>query len=322
MSHNGAPMALETPPAPPPVAPRPERFSVGLPRFRFVAELALVALTLIVFTGAAVRLTGSGLGCPDWPTCEGVAIPELETHVWIEYGNRLLSAMVGIPCLLAGVLAFRLRPRRPDLVRPALLLPLGVALQGVLGGLTVLFDLHWQLVIAHYLTSLVLLTGAAILVWRARRPPGAPRPRHDVRVVRLVRALAVWGLVVIVLGTLATAAGPHAGGAGTGDVVERLDAWGAGTLKGLIKVHGHIATAMGIFAIGVWLVVRRRGSRAVRLAVTSFCVLVALQGAAGLIQYHLGLPAEVVWVHASLPALMWLSLVFAVLAAGRRASSA
>src|SRR5829696_6341849 len=95
--------------------------------FRRIAYVALVALTLIVFTGAAVRVTGSGLGCPDWPQCaDGRLVAEAHTHAWIEFANRLLSGFVGVAAIAAGLLALVRRPRRRDLVVLGLLLPLGV----------------------------------------------------------------------------------------------------------------------------------------------------------------------------------------------------
>src|SRR6478736_4301929 len=145
-----------------------ERFTLGEDRYRLIAHTAL--LTLIIWTGAAVRLTGSGLGCSHWPNCEpGRLLPELNSHTMIEFGNRMVTGVVGVPCLLAAIGAFRLRPRRRDLVMPAVILPLGVAAQAVLGGLTVLFDLSWEMVIAHYLLSAALLVAASVLVWRLRR---------------------------------------------------------------------------------------------------------------------------------------------------------
>src|SRR3954449_10293946 len=96
------------------------------PQSRHVAQIALVFLTLIVFTGAAVRLTGSGLGCPDWPKCYGKVAPPLETHAVIEFGNRMLSGLVGLAAVAAGLLAFRRRPYRRDLALIGALLPLGV----------------------------------------------------------------------------------------------------------------------------------------------------------------------------------------------------
>ena len=132
-----------------------------------------------------------------------------------------------------------------------------------------------------------------------------------------MRGLVAYGGLVIVAGTFATAAGPHAGGAGTGDVVARLDAWGAGTLKTIIHLHGHMATALGILAVIVWAVAwRRRAGWELRVPLTALCAGVAVQGVVGLVQYHNALPATVVWVHASLGAVLWLSLVWCWLGAG------
>ena len=300
-----------------------ERFTLSLRSYRWVAYAALATLVLIVFSGAGVRLTGSGLGCPSWPDCSGTFVPELDTHVWIEYGNRLFSTVVGAACIAAGVLAFRVRPLRRDLLWPAALLAGGVLAQGILGGFTVLLHLSWQVVIAHYLLSMTLLVAGAVLVWRVRRPAEERSAAGDRLVVVVTRVLVVYGGIVIVAGTLATAAGPHAGGAGTGDVVERLDAWGAGTLKSLILLHGHMATAMGIVAVLLWGLARyRRAGRELMRPLTAVCVLMAVQGAVGLIQYHNALPAEVVWVHASLPAVLWALLVWTWAAAGSLAAAA
>jgi heme a synthase len=293
-----------------------DRFTLSLRAYRWVAYAALATLVLIVFSGAGVRLTGSGLGCPSWPDCSGTFVPELDTHVWIEYGNRLFSTLVGGACIAAGVLAYRVRPRRDDLLRPAALLAAGVIAQGLLGGLTVILHLSWQVVIAHYLLSMTLLVAGAVLVWRVRRPAGAAPP-GDRLVIVATRVLVVYGAVVIVAGTFATAAGPHAGGAGTGDVVERLDAWGAGTLKSLILLHGHMATAMGVVAVALWgFALHRRAGGALMRALTAVCMLIAVQGILGLVQYHNALPAEVVWLHASLPAVLWTVLVWSWVAAG------
>src|SRR3954447_26779450 len=240
---------------------------------RRLAWAALIVLVLIVFSGAGVRLTGSGLGCPDWPRCHGGFTPELNSHVAIEYGNRLLSSLVGIVSIAAGLAALRRRPFRRDLVVPESLLMIGVIAQGVLGGITVLLDLKWQVVIAHYLLSMALLAAAAVLVWRQYREPDTAPAATERALWWATRALTVYGGLVIVAGTFATAAGPHAGGAGTGDVVARLDSWGAGTLKTIIHLHGHMATALGILAVIVWAVAwRRRAERGLRLALTVLCV--------------------------------------------------
>jgi len=292
--------------------------------FERIAWAALAVLTLIVFTGAAVRLTGSGLGCPDWPKCNGASLaPELKLHGLIEFGNRLLTGVVGLPCLLAFAAAFRRRPYRRDLVLIAGLLPLGVLGQAVLGGMTVWYGLAPVWVMGHHLLSMLLLVAAVSLVWRARHEPGT-RPRATDRAATWsVRALVPFGFVVIFAGTVATAAGPHAGGEGTGDDVVRLAWYGADTLEWAIKQHARLAAALGLAAVAVWFGLRRRGAdRTARRAITAACVLFAAQGVVGTAQYLLELPAEIVWLHVALASLTWISLLWAAAAAGRLAPAA
>jgi cytochrome c oxidase assembly protein subunit 15 len=298
------------------------RVTVTASQYRQVAEIALFFLTLIVFTGAAVRLSGSGLGCPDWPKCYGKVAPPLETHAVIEYGNRILSGLVGLAAVAAGALAWRRRPFRRDLALIGLLLPLGVVGQAVLGGFTVRNHLAPGFVMGHYALSMLILIAAVALVWRARHEPG-DRPRSSDRLaVWSVRALLGLGALTIFAGTAATAAGPHAGGAGTGDEIDRLEWKGGDTLDWAIHQHGRIATVLGVAAVAVWFLLRRRDADPeARQAVTVTCVLLAVQGAVGAIQYQLELPAEVVWLHVTLAASLWLSLLWAVAAAGRLAPS-
>lgn len=295
------------------------RLPIVTPRtYLRIAYAALGVLTLIVFTGAAVRLTGSGLGCPDWPKCHGGLTPELDTHTAIEFGNRLLTGVVAFPCILAFLAAFRRRPYRRDLARLAFLLPLGVLAQAVLGGMTVLYDLAPSWVIGHFLLSMLLLVAAVSLVWRARHEPGE-RPRSTDRAATWsVRALAPLGFVAISAGTVATAAGPHAGGEGTGDDVERIEWFGLETLEWAIKGHARIAALLGLAAVAVWWLLRRRGADPVtRRAMTAACLLLGAQGVVGTTQYLLELPAGIVWVHVALAALTWIALLWAVAAAGR-----
>ena len=288
-------------------------------RYRQVAELALAVCTLIVFTGAAVRLTGSGLGCPDWPRCHGTRLtPELSSHALIEFGNRMLTGVVIVPCLAAAILAWWRRPFRRDLVLISLLLPLGVAAQAVLGGLTVWYGLAPGWVVAHFMLSMLLLVACVALVWRARYEPGW-RPRTSDRLsVWAVRALLLVGAVTLGAGTVATAAGPHAGGSGTGDEVVRLDWFGAETMDWAIRQHGALATFLGLAAVGTWFLLRvRRADPQARDAMTAVCVLLACQGFVGSAQYAMELPAEIVWFHVVLAALTWLALLWATAAVGR-----
>jgi cytochrome c oxidase assembly protein subunit 15 len=286
--------------------------------YQRVAEVALGALTLIVFTGAAVRLTGSGLGCPDWPKCYGGVAPPLETHAWIEYGNRLISGLVGLAAVAAGVLSWRRRPFRRDLARLGVLLPLGVVGQAVLGGFTVRNHLAPGFVMGHFALSMLILVAAATLVWRARFEPGERPRRLERGGVWAVRALLPIGALAIFLGTAATAAGPHAGGAGTGDTIDRLEWKGSGTLDWAIHQHARIASLLGVAVVGVYVLLRRRHAPAdVLRPVAVTAVLLAAQGTVGAIQYALEVPAEIVWVHVALAALTWLGLLWSTAAAGR-----
>ena len=283
-----------------------------------VALASLAALTAIVLSGAAVRLSGSGLGCPDWPKCYGGVVAPLETHAVIEYGNRVASALVGVVALAAAVLAWRRRPFRRDLALVAVLPVLGVVGQAVLGGFTVRHHLAPGFVMAHYSLSMVILVAAVALAWRARHEPGArPRARDHVA-VWAVRALIPLGALAIFAGTAASAAGPHAGGAGTGDVISRLDFKGERTLDWVIGQHGRAGTVLGVAALAVLVLLHRRAATpALRRALTVLVSLIGLQGAVGLLQYELALPAELVWIHVSVASLAWVALLWAVAVAGR-----
>jgi len=292
------------------------RIQVTPRQFELLSLAALGALTAIVLTGAAVRLTGSGLGCPDWPRCYGNAYPPLQTHALIEFGNRVVGAVVGIAVLLVAALAFRRRPYRRDLALLALTLPLGVLAQAVLGGLTVVDKLAPGLVMAHFALSMVILIGAAALAWRARPPLDRGGEPVDRGLVWAVRGLLALAAVAIFAGTAATASGPHSGGA-NGQHIDRLHFEGSDTLNWTVHAHGAIAFTFGICAVLVWVLAERRGANPVlRRALTWLCALIALQGIVGTVQFETHLPTELVWVHVTLASLCWLCALWAVAAAG------
>lgn len=293
-------------------------------QYAIVAYAALLALTLIVLTGAAVRLTGSGLGCPTWPKCYGNVYPPLNTHAVIEFSNRLLTAPVSIAAGLAWLGALRRRPYRRDLTWLGALLPLGVIGQAVLGGFTVRGALDYGWVMGHFALSMLILAAAVALVWRATRvpdacelsPAGIARGPVDATLVWSVRALVALGALTIFAGTAATAAGPHAGGS-PGQKINRLSIDGRGTMDFVIHRHGEIALVFGLAALAVWWLARRRDADPpVRRALTGLCVLIALQGVVGLDQYETHLPTELVWVHVGLACMAWLATLWAACAAG------
>lgn len=293
------------------------RLEISPERYAQVTLVALAALSLIVLTGAGVRLTGSGLGCPDWPKCYGGTTPPLDTHAVIEYGNRLLTGFVGFAVIAASALAFFRRPYRWHLALFGALLPLGVVGQAVLGALVVKYHLAPGLVMSHFILSMMLLDAAFALAWCSRYEPWERRRSRDRLSVWAVRALVPLGQLTILAGTIATASGPHAG-AHEGQLVHRFDFEGTGTLEWVVQRHAVIAAIYGFAAIGVWFFLRRPGADRRALGPLTLVIgLLALQGAIGGIQWWLELPAGIVWVHVAIATGNWLAMLWTVAAAGR-----
>ena len=294
-----------------------DRFEISPKRYAQVTAVALAALAMIVLTGAAVRLTGSGLGCPDWPKCYGGTTPPLEMHAVFEYGNRLITGFVGFAVIAASVLAFFRRPYRWHLALFGALLPLGVLGQAILGALVVKFHLAPGLVMSHFILSMILLDASFALAWCARYEPWERRRSGDRLGVWAVRTLIPFGQLTILAGTIATASGPHAGDH-DGELVHRFEFYGAETLEWVVQRHAAIAAIYGFAAIGVWFLLRRPGGdRRALKPLTVVLGLLALQGAIGGVQWLLELPAGIVWVHIAVATGNWLAMLWTVAAAGR-----
>ena len=293
------------------------RFEISPHRYAQVTAVALAALALIVLTGAAVRLTGSGLGCPDWPRCHGGAVPPLESHAVIEYGNRLLTGFVGIAVIAASALAWFRNPFRGHLALFGALLPLGVVGQAILGALVVKYHLAPGLVMSHFILSMLLLDAAFALAWCARYEPSDRRRSGDRLGVWAVRGLIPLGQLTILLGTIATASGPHAG-AHEGELVHRFTFEGGGTLEWVVQRHATLAAVYGLAAIGVWFLLRRPtgDGRALR-PLTVVIGLLGVQGLVGGLQWALELPTEIVWLHVAIATVNWLAMLWTVATAGR-----
>jgi len=294
-----------------------ERLKITPRLYAKVTLVALAALSLIVLTGAGVRLTGSGLGCPDWPKCYGRTVPPLDTHAVIEYGNRVLTGFVGIAVIAASALAWLRRPFRWHLAFFGALLPLGVLGQAILGALVVKHHLAPGLVMGHFILSMLLLDAAFALAWCSRYEPWERRRSADRLGVWAVRGLVPVGQITILAGTIATASGPHAG-AHEDELVRRFDFEGTGTLEWVVQRHAGIAAAFGVAAIAIWLLLRREGGdERAATPLTVVIGLLALQGVVGGIQWALELPAELVWVHVALATATWLAMLWTVATAGR-----
>jgi len=293
------------------------RLEISPARYAQVTAVALASLALIVLTGAAVRLTGSGLGCPDWPKCHGGTVPPADINAVIEYGNRLLTGFVGLAVIAACVLAFYRRPYRRHLAWIGGLLPLGVVGQAVLGALVVKYHLAPGLVMCHFILSMMLLDAAFALAWCSRYEPGERRKSTDFRGVWAVRALIPLGQLTILAGTIATASGPHPGDH-EGELVHRFDFYGGETLEWVVQRHAALATIYGLAAIGIWFYLRRPGGdRRALKPLTVVLGLLALQGLVGGVQWALELPGWLVWVHVALATCNWLAMLWTVAAAGQ-----
>jgi cytochrome c oxidase assembly protein subunit 15 len=294
-----------------------ERLNISPQLYARVTVVALVALALIVLTGAAVRLTGSGLGCPDWPKCYGGTVPPLNTHAVIEYANRILTGFVGLAVIAASVLAWFRRPFRWHLALFGALLPLGVICQAILGALVVEYDLAPGLVMSHFILSMLLLDAAFALAWCSRYEPGRRRTSTDRLGVWSVRGLIPLGQLTILAGTITTGSGPHAG-AHEGQLVHRFDFEGTGTLEWVVQRHSAIATVFGLATIAVWFLLRRQGGDRRALKPLGVVIgLLALQGIIGGVQWALELPSELVWLHVAVATVTWLAMLWTVATAGR-----
>jgi heme a synthase len=279
--------------------------------YRRVTLLAVWALGFIIVTGGAVRVTGSGLGCPDWPTCASHrVVAPWQYHAMVEFGNRIVTGLVCIGVALA-VLGSRVRvPRRRDLSQLSWGLVAGVIGQIVLGGEAVKHQLAPPFVMGHFLLSMLLLWDAVVLHHRASQPDGVVGADGQARVTgpaRLLvaheqmlmsRLVVLAAGLVIVLGTVVTSSGPHGGD----PKAKRLPY----ALHDVARLHGSaVMLLLGLSVVTLWSMVRSRVPvLVIRRGETLLVVLVA-QGLLGYLQYFTGVPAALVAVHIGLAATVW-----------------
>ncbi|MCU1369618.1 MAG: uncharacterized protein JWO77_812 [Ilumatobacteraceae bacterium] len=283
--------------------------------------VALVLLVAIVVTGAGVRLTGSGLGCTDWPRCtEETFTPSSDLHAQIEFANRMITGLVSVAVVLAVLGSLRRAPRRQDLVRLSWGLVGGVVGQIVLGGVVVLTHLNPWLVQGHFVVSMILVADAAVLTHRAGLPDDvAQRPIVTPVLLRWGRALVALAILVLLTGTLVTGSGPHSGhNEAEAGASARQELAAARDVRRLpIAVHDaariHSITMIVFLAAIIWVLVQiRRHQAAGRLASSASWLLTALllQGAIGYTQYFTGVPPGLVALHILGASLVWVAVLF------------
>jgi cytochrome c oxidase assembly protein subunit 15 len=261
-----------------------------------VALVNLVANGAIVVTGGAVRLTGSGLGCPTFPTCTEeslVTTPEMGVRGVIEFGNRTLTFVLAAVALAVLVAVWR-SPRR-DLRPLAALSFLGIPAQAGLGGVTVLTGLNPWTVAAHFLISMVLIAIATVL-WLRSREPGVGQPLVRRPIAALVGGVAAVTAVVLVLGTLVTGSGPHSGDVDEDDVPTG-DRMGF-DLETISQVHADVVFLLVGLTIALLVALYATDAPGrVRRAARDLLVVQLAQGLVGFVQYFTGLPVVLVLLH-------------------------
>jgi cytochrome c oxidase assembly protein subunit 15 len=278
------------------------RFAVSPETFSRLSYLALGALFLIVVSGAAVRLTGSGLGCDNWPRCGSSFLPEKNFHALVEYGNRGVGFLVGLVTLAAAIGASRVAGMPRWLLWAAWALPVTVLLQGVLGGITVLVELHPLIVMAHFLLSLLALAGALVVAIGAHDFARGAVKHPPLAANWLALVLVPSALALVVTGTLVTAAGPHSGG-------EKIKRYGL--LPDALHLHVGATAIFGIAFVGIVasLFWRRREARGDLLFATGVLALLLLQMTIGDVQWREHLPWPLVLVHVTFATAVWAGVV-------------
>jgi cytochrome c oxidase assembly protein subunit 15 len=279
--------------------------------YRRITFVAVASLAVIVLTGATVRLTGSGLGCTNWPTCTtGRLTPDRvsDAPAMIEFLNRLVTGVVSVAVIVAVLGSMVRVPRRRDLTLLSWGLVAGVVAQIVLGGLVVLLDLSPRVVMGHFILSMLIVWNAVVLHHRAGRPDGRPVPIVSERVGSMLRLLFAGATLVVLTGTVVTASGPHAGD----EQAARLDL----VVRDVARIH-----SIAVWILLAMLLVTLRwlwadgAPAAVRDAAQTLLLVVVLQGAIGYTQYFTGVPALLVGLHIVGALAVWITTIHLNLAA-------
>ncbi len=282
--------------------------TVRLPRlspraYRRITLVALLAQVFITVSGAAVRLTGSGLGCSDWPTCEeNQIVAPLEYHAMIEFVNRTVTGFVSVAVILAVLGSLIRTPRRRDLTWLSLGLVAGVIGQIVLGGLTVLFELQPPFVIAHFAVSIVLIWNAFVLHERSKyaQSPALPVVPRNARI--LGRVLVVVSALTLFTGTIVTGTGPHGGD----ENVERLSF----DITSVARVHSITVWIFLALTIVTLFILHRTGAPlSVNRRAKYLVAAIVIQGVIGYVQYFNSVPPGLVLIHVFGSVVVWIAVL-------------
>ena len=280
-------------------------------RYRQLAIMTTAGVCLLTVAGGIVRLTGSGLGCDDWPNCNSERFVDVSSgHTAIEQINRLLSGVIGIPTLLLAIAAFRVRPRVSGLRWPAVGVLVSVLANGVVGGIAVRTDLHPALVQSHFLLAMVSIAFGIIAVHRSS--PGAsqssPATSWSGRPGQLAAVLTALTAAALVTGTIVTGTGPHAG-------EQDVRRFGF-DISNVARMHSAtVLIALAVAGLLAWTIRDGADSTAgVRVALSGWIFVGLLQAAVGYTQYFNGVPELLVGLHIALATGLWVMTIRLLLA--------
>jgi len=280
-----------------------------LARYRQLAIVTTIGICLLVVAGGVVRLTGSGLGCDDWPNCNDERFIDVSTgHAAIEQLNRLLSGLIGVPTLLLAIVSFRAAPRGSGLRWPAIGVLVSVLANGVVGGIAVRGDLHPALVQSHFLLAMVSIAFGLVAVRASNgRRIEWSRSLDGTLRARLTISLTAVAAAALVTGTVVTGAGPHAG-------EEDVRRFGF-DISNVARLHSITVIATLLVACSLAWSVRSGGPSAVTSTLSAWIFVGFLQGAVGYTQYFNGVPELLVGVHIALATILWVLTMRLVLLA-------
>lgn len=281
-------------------------------RYRQLAIVTTAGVCLLTVAGGIVRLTGSGLGCDDWPNCNSERFVDVSSgHTAIEQINRLLSGVIGIPTLLLAIAAFRVRPRVSGLRWPAVGVLVSVLANGVVGGIAVRTDLHPAFVQSHFLLAMVSIAFGIIAVHRSS--PGArqssPATSWRGRPGQLAAVLTALTAAALVTGTVVTGTGPHAG-------EQDVRRFGF-DISNVARMHSAtVLMALAVAGLLAWTIrVGADSTAGVRVALSGWIFVGLLQAAVGYTQYFNGVPELLVGIHIALATGLWVMTIRLLLAA-------
>jgi cytochrome c oxidase assembly protein subunit 15 len=277
---------------------------IGPRQFLLICRITLATVVLNVITGAAVRLSDSGLGCPDWPTCSQQHLtPALRLHPLIEFGNRMVVTLLVVACAVTVIASFLRRPARRDLRWLSGGLILGVIGEAVLGAFVVYSKLNAYVVLTHFLLGMALVAVGVVLTLRAGHGAGRGTLVVSRGAMRLTRALLALIVVVLAAGAATTGAGPHAGGKGA----KRIPIG----LEDMTRIHAEIViTSVAVLLVLLWVLWRTNAPAHVQDAGRILLAVMVVQGIIGYTQFFTHLPAVLVGIHVFGATMVWSTVLW------------